>query len=399
MSQSVSSCPQNFVVIGNPGDRRVELFQAALAGLQLPEARLVPYADLISRRVQLDKLITPASLVRIESPGRNFEVERALLALGAEVDDPEGNYTRLSKREVEALSFEKGRILPSRQWYLGYWQVLKQIARQIVPEQLFNLPDDICLMFDKRACHKLLDSKGIAVPPDLGPVHSYNELLALMQEKHWSQVFVKLAHGSSASGVVAYRRQGEHHQATTTVEMLREKQDMRLYNTRKIRVYRKQSQIAELIDALCAQRVQVERWLPKAGYQNSTFDIRVVTIGGKARHSIARLSAGPLTNLHLLNAREDIDKIRERLSEQIWTQAIEDCERAANLFRSLYTGVDLLFTVDMRHHAIVEMNAFGDLLPGLLYNGQDTYTAELVLAISQQWSKKAEIIGEGLPHA
>ncbi|HET8843286.1 MAG TPA: STM4014 family protein, partial [Ktedonobacteraceae bacterium] len=224
-------------------------------------------------------------------------------------------------------------------------------------------------------------------------------LLALMQEKHWSQVFVKLAHGSSASGVVAYRRQGEHHQATTTVEMLREKQDMRLYNTRKIRVYRKQSQIAELIDALCAQRVQVERWLPKAGYQNSTFDIRVVTIGGKARHSIARLSAGPLTNLHLLNAREDIDKIRERLSDQIWTQAIEDCERAANLFRSLYTGVDLLFTVDIRHHAIVEMNAFGDLLPGLLYNGQDTYTAELVLAISQQWSKKAEIIGEGLPHA
>ncbi|HET8843012.1 MAG TPA: hypothetical protein VFN35_16230, partial [Ktedonobacteraceae bacterium] len=143
MSQSVSSCPQNFVVIGNPGDRRVELFQAALAGLQLPEARLVPYADLISRRVQLDKLITPASLVRIESPGRNFEVERALLALGAEIDDPEGTYTRLSKREVEALSFEKGRILPSRQWYLGYWQVLKQIARQIVPEQLFNLPDDI----------------------------------------------------------------------------------------------------------------------------------------------------------------------------------------------------------------------------------------------------------------
>lgn len=379
MSLLENNPPRDFLVIGNPGDKRVELFQAALARLGLPEARLVSYLDLIAGRVQLAEMLTPDTWVRIESPGRNFEVERALLALGAECEEPEGSgtYSRLSRREIEALSFEKGLILPSRQWYLGYCRVLELIAGQVAPAQLFNRPEDIRLMFDKRACHALLAEQGIAVPASLGPVRSYDELLTIMRQKRCSRVFVKLAHGSSASGVVAYRYQGARHQAITTVQMVRNGRSLRLYNSRKIQVYELQAMIAELIDALSAQRVQVEQWIPKAGYENKTFDVRVLTIAGQARHSIARLSQSPLTNLHLLNARTQSENIRERLGEKVWTRAIADCERAASLFGSLYTGIDLLFTADMRRHAIVEMNAFGDLLPGLLHQELDTYTAEL----------------------
>ena len=44
---------------------------------------------------------------------------------------------------------------------------------------------------------------------------------------------------------------------------------------------------------------------------------------------------------------------------------------------SLYAGIDLLLTPDYRHHRVLEVNAFGDLLPRLLWNGLDTYQAEV----------------------
>ncbi|RUS95886.1 hypothetical protein DSM106972_088990 [Dulcicalothrix desertica PCC 7102] len=54
------------------------------------------------------------------------------------------------------------------------------------------------------------------------------------------------------------------------------------------------------------------------------------------------------------------------------------CEQAAKLFpTSLYCGVDLLILPDWKQHAILEINAFGDLLPGILWNGMDTYTSEV----------------------
>jgi hypothetical protein len=45
--------------------------------------------------------------------------------------------------------------------------------------------------------------------------------------------------------------------------------------------------------------------MPKAGIDGRTFDLRVLVIAGRARHAVARLSRGPMTNLHLLNERGD----------------------------------------------------------------------------------------------
>src|SRR3954468_855822 len=69
-----------FVVAGNPGCRRVALFQEALARRRLPAATLVPYIDLIAGRATLEQVVWPGTVVRLESPGRDFEVEKALLA-------------------------------------------------------------------------------------------------------------------------------------------------------------------------------------------------------------------------------------------------------------------------------------------------------------------------------
>jgi hypothetical protein len=178
---------------------------------------------------------------------------------------------------------------------------------------------------------------------------------------------------------VAYQTDGRRHQAATTVEAARRDGELRLYNSRRIRVYRDWREIAELIDALCRHRVHVEQWLPKAGFDNRTFDLRVVVIAGRACHTVARLSQSPMTNLHLLNERGDEDAVRERVGRAAWDAAMRNCELAMECFPgSLYAGVDLLFTPDYRRQVVIEVNAFGDLLPGVFWQGLETYAAELL---------------------
>jgi hypothetical protein len=373
-----------FVLVANPESRRVALFQAALRGLGLPPARLVAWADLIAGGADLAETVRAGDIVRIESPGKEFAVERAILALGA-VQPDEAVYERLDRASVEALSFDKGAILYPRQWFLGLRAALALIARQLAacpPHCLMAAPDDILVMFDKRDCHARLLAAGVAVPRTLGPVHSYDELLDAMARLRCPRVFVKLAHGSSASGVVALQVGGGRQQAITTVELAQSGGEVRLYNSRRLRTYTEPAQIAQIVDALCRHGVHVEQWLPKAGVDGRTFDLRVVVIGGRACHTVARLSRGPMTNLHLLNARGELGPIVERMGHEAWAAARRSCEAVLACFpASLYAGIDLLIGTDFRRHAILELNAFGDLLPGLLWEGEDTYTSEIRSAL------------------
>jgi hypothetical protein len=68
-----------------------------------------------------------------------------------------------------------------------------------------------------------------------------------------------------------------------------------------------------------------------------------------------------------------------RMGEEAWHDAMNTCERVAACFPdSLYCGIDLLIAAGFKHHAVAEVNAFGDLLPGTLSEGVDTYTAEIL---------------------
>ena len=56
----------------------------------------------------------------------------------------------------------------------------------------------------------------------------------------------------------------------------------------------------------------------------------------------------------------------------------QTCEVAAAVFpNSLYCGIDLLVYPDLQRHSIIEINAFGDLIPGTIYQGMDTYSSEI----------------------
>lgn len=372
---------RRFVVVGNPACRRVLLFQDALYRLGLPAPVLVPWLELLAGRADLTRVVRAGDVVRLESPGRDWDVEHALLQAGHEDACPGEPYDRLSAAALDALSFERGRILAPRQWYRSFCRLLAQVRAQLaecLPHLAMNDPDEIAVQFDKPACHARLQQAGVRVPETLGSPGSFAELRERMAAARCPRVFVKLAHGSSASGVVAYQSQGERHQASTTTEVVRVEGEVRLYNSRRVRVLTGLAEIAEVIDALCPHRVHVERWLPKAGLDGQCFDLRVLSIAGEPRHGIARLSRSPMTNLHLLNARAPVERVEARMHPEAWAAVRATCRRTAAAFpRSLHAGIDLLIGPDFRRHAVGEVNAFGDLLPGVLHAGRDTYTAQI----------------------
>jgi hypothetical protein len=72
------------------------------------------------------------------------------------------------------------------------------------------------------------------------------------------------------------------------------------------------------------------------------------------------------------------------MGDAAWAAAMRTCEAAAACFpESLHAGVDLRIAPDFQRHSVLEVNAFGDLLPGVLSEGKDTYSAEIRATLEQ----------------
>jgi glutathione synthase/RimK-type ligase-like ATP-grasp enzyme len=325
-------------------------------------------------------------LLRIESPGESFAVYKLLLALGAEEPDDRFAAPRLSARKALALVEDRGRVCFPRQRFLGFRAALRRVSKTLrgrTGVRLMNAPDDIVTMSDKPACHEVFAIREVPVPELLGTPSSFDELTALMRARRVSQVFVKLANGSSAAGVVAFRAapHGSRLQAITGVELASDGDGgTALYNSRRVRRYDAAADVRRLFDSLCTEGVIVERWIPKAGLDGRTFDLRVLVIGGCARHVVVRTSPTPITNLHLGrdNRRADVERLRDHIGARRLRAALDLAERASAVFpSSLYAGVDVLLTPGGARAFVVEINAFGDLLRRSRDRGQDPYEAEL----------------------
>jgi hypothetical protein len=387
------------VLIGNASSRRTALLEAA-ARRRFPALRLelVAWVDLIAGRADLRRIVRNGDRVRIDSPGKDFDAERMLLRAGAEPGDSlaaTADEATASIGAVERLTEERGRIYWPAVWYRGLCRTLDRIGQQLAecePHFAVSDPADIQTMFDKTATHARLQQAGVPVVPALGRIRSYEELVEKMTRNRWTQAFVKLAYGSSASGAVAVRTSRSGIVAYTTVEFdgVDGQGHPKLYNTRRIRVLRSTSEAAVVVDAVCRHVAHAERWVPKAGIDGKTFDVRVVVIGGCACHTVVRLSASPMTNLNLLNERGDPGRVRDRCSETAWAAAIASCEAAMRAFpRSLHAGIDLLIVSGFQRHAVLEVNAFGDLLPGVMWDGMDTYEAELDACLERRGVHRA----------
>lgn len=384
----------NFVVIANPENRRVGLLQQALFNFDLAPATVVAYADLIVGKERLEKFNAPNTIIRFESPEKNFQVEKAIIAAGAEVPDA-GNQQRSSASATAELTFDKGRILYPRQWYLGWRYLLHRWEKQLQCSTM-NHPHDITVMFDKPLCCDRFLRHNITVPRSLGVIYNYDHLREQMELQKCDRVFIKLAHSSAASGIVAYRTNSHRESAITTVERVRQNGQTLLYNSRKIRHYTQREEIADIINLLTAEGVQIEEWLPKAQMQGCQFDVRVVVINGEAQHIVVRLGKSPMTNLHLGNERGDTEEFLAKVGYENWEVMKQTCQAAAALFpNSLYCGIDLLILPNFRNHVILEINAFGDLLPGITWNGIDTYTSEVRAVLEKGKRDKVDKVDKG----
>lgn len=353
-----------FAVVGNPGNRRVSLFADAVRAAGLSGPRLVPWADVL-REGGAD--FDADEIVRVDSPGEDPEVDRLLRG----VSDPT-------------------RVEGSARWYAGLTAALRSLRGGVRLDD----PDELAVLFDKRRCHAVLDAAGVPVPfsPTSGlegaAVRGWDDVRTLMREHRMPRLFVKPAHGSSASGVLAVEAGGGGRiRATTSVELAA---DGRLYNSLKVRRYERERDIAAVVDALAPEGLHLERWVPKASLQGRAADLRVVVVAGRATHAVVRTSRTPLTNLHLGGSRGDLEAAREAVEASgcRWVDVLEVCERAAACFpRTLCVGVDLLPAVGWRRAFVGEVNAFGDLLPRLTglpgsgAEGRDTYAAQVAAAL------------------
>ena len=331
-------------VVGNPENRRVALFTAAVRRFGLPAPEVFPWLDVLTA----GRVPGPGTVVRVDSPGENAEVDRLLRGASGPA--------------------EHGEIVGAAAAFRGLGRALARI-RDGGGHQLQDT-GDILLMTDKPRCHGFLREAGIPVPEALGPIGGYDALRA----SGWKRVFVKPAYGSSASGVMAVAFAGRRVTAVTSAEL----SGGRIYNNLRVRRYDDEASIRAVVDRLAVDGLHVERWYPKASLGDRVLDLRVVVIAGEPRHVVVRTSRTPMTNLHLGNARGDVAAVREAAGEKTWRAAMGTCASVAALFpRSLHIGVDLMFRVGWRYHAVAEVNAFGDLLPGVLVDGLDTYGAQV----------------------
>jgi glutathione synthase/RimK-type ligase-like ATP-grasp enzyme len=360
-----------FTIIGNPENRRVTAFCDTVQHLGFAMPQVISYAGWLSKHER--PFISADNIVKIDSPGENDAVRTMLIAKGGcIISEPN----------------EFGIIKNMQPWYAGYCNWLQEIQTVITEEQLqwvMNNPADIQLQFNKPECQLWLQKHHVPVPHRLAGFSNYDELITLMNIHGLHKVFIKPAHASSASGVIAFRKSGNKVQAVTSAEMVQTANGLQLYNSLNVRTYTREQEIAALINHLIPEKIFAEEWLPKATLQGRYFDVRVLTIAGKARHTVLRTSSNVITNLHLGNRRGNMDEFIAAVGTDKLNEIKQRAEQAAACFpNSLYMGIDILLTADLKRTVVLEVNAFGDLLPGLLHEGETCYEAQINAMIKKQ---------------
>jgi hypothetical protein len=290
-----------------------------------------------------------------------------------------GTSIGVDEKIVRNIPPDRGRILYPDLWYLGFCDLLASLSNACETQKASTSshPLEVAAMFDKTATCRLLSEHGVAVPEYLGSPCSYDDLMAMMSAADCRRVFLKLRYSSSASGTVALEVAPKAAHAWSSVELCRRDGEIALYNSLRVRRYSSLEEIRTIINELCRSSVHVERWIPKASLDRHSFDIRIVTIGMVPQHRVLRLSRSPLTNLHLGNRRGSPDS----LPDQLWQEVEMIATRSALCFpRTSHCGIDVLVPTQAggKNRALaLEVNAFGDLLPGLSYRGLNTYEAQL----------------------
>lgn len=275
----------------------------------------------------------------------------------------------------------------------GYVQELKKLEQLAQTRKItfFNKPSVIMELLDKKACKSGLQQAGVRVTEALQiPVSTNSEkdtvdlLFEKMRRQGVHQVFIKPIKGSGAAGVSALRWQSRTGQMVLyTCALLQA--DSTLVNTKRLRRFTNKEEIIPLLRRILELDCIVERWYPKSEYQGYSYDLRAVMQEGQLDFLLARLSKGPITNLHLNNHPVEIAMLG--LPQHTLEEIEQICEESMASFPGLRSaGIDILLEKGSMQPRIIEMNGQGDLIYQDIYQENKIYCRQA--QIMNKWLKE-----------
>ncbi|MDO5349593.1 MAG: STM4014 family protein [Lachnospiraceae bacterium] len=339
---------RHIVLLGNLETKRTIFFLHAACQIGL-------HVHVLDWREGWPRLWDPPALCRLME---GWEQEEALI----KIDPPVWESCRLE--ELDGLTGD-------------YQKQLLALARcqEACRVQFFNHPMDILALLDKRGCKDTLSQAGLSITETVGgqePMENIDQLLAAMESGRIYQVFIKPVHGSGAAGIAAFRFQPKTGQMVLYTCAMEEPSSRELVNTKRLRRFSHRQQIVPLLNRLLELDCIVERWYAKAEQDGFSYDLRAVMQDGKLDFLLARLSKGPITNLHLNNHPLPAKELK--LPEAVTEEITALCRNAMECYPGLKSaGIDLLLEKGSLRPRIIEMNGQGDLIYQDIYHENRIY--------------------------
>lgn len=380
------------VLLGSPGTKRTIYLEKGA------EAEGISFRLLDWKKFPFRSADSPASPLRKDLVLKNdfrddtaladpFWNETARENVFLKIDPPLWESCCLDELNILARDYEK-----KLQWLAELGK-----KRQIT---FLNKPEDILALLDKRACKRrlaeagipvteeldgigravfpvaeTLDSVGQAVLPvaeTLDGVGRADLLLGSMERRRIFQVFIKPVCGSGAAGAAAFRWQPRSGRMILYTCAMENPETGRLVNTKRLRRFTDRKQVLSMIGRLLELGCIVERWYAKAEHNGSSYDLRAVVQDGRMDFILARLSSGPITNLHLNNHPLKGNELG--LPCHVMEDVEQLCIRAAGCYPELRSvGIDVLLEKGSLRPRIIELNGQGDLIYQDIYGQNRIY--------------------------
>ncbi len=348
----------NYLIIADPDSMRYSLFRRdLLAWWQrvgvTPDIQTISWKDVCMLDGQIQHLM-PArrSLLRIESPARDFSIIRELMRAGqrelgeAPSDWTEGRHGWIASPKLIFRGL--------RSCLLGIRASLQSQPQIMSPAN----PEHLALLFDKNEVSSRLADAGLPVPESFRPSGNVESMIAELKARKWEKAYVKLAYGSCASGIVVLEALWSRISGITTVKSL----DGLFYNTFDVRRV-DGDELVSILNFILNEDAIVQNSVTKTRIADRNFDIRVVVLASEVAAVVSRVSRHPMTNLHLGGQRGDIEECRRQIGHRNWLDAMDYCRQAAALFELPCVGIDVAFDRHTGKPFILEMNSFGDFFP------------------------------------
>lgn len=380
------------VLLGSPGTKRTIYLEKGA------EAEGISFRLLDWKEFPFRSADSPASPLRKDLVLKNdfrddtaladpFWNETAWENVFLKIDPPLWESCCLDELNILAQDYEK-----KLQWLAELGK-----KRQIT---FLNKPEDILALLDKRACKRrlaeagipvtveldgigravfpvaeTLDSVGQAVLPvaeTLDGVGRADLLLGSMERRRIFQVFIKPVCGSGAAGAAAFRWQPRSGRMILYTCAMENPETGRLVNTKRLRRFTDRKQVLSMIGRLLELGCIVERWYAKAEHNGFSYDLRAVVQDGRMDFILARLSSGPITNLHLNNHPLKGNDLG--LPCHVMEDVEQLCIRAAGCYPELRSvGIDVLLEKGSLRPRIIELNGQGDLIYQDIYGQNRIY--------------------------